>query len=148
MSNSSIWSLDRTLSGATTSGQSGPGSDGNEKVLVIPISSSITGTLPSDCLVSYPGHSLGWRVLPLCKDTFGIFYSPRWLGFRKCFSSSLPTNDWYPWFNINYIIFGIKSRKFQIDKVKLLTQYRQDVLFLLPSQLGVVEYTNCISAEA
>ena len=28
---SSIWSIDRTLSGATTSGQSGWGSDGNEK---------------------------------------------------------------------------------------------------------------------
>ena len=40
-------------------GQSGPGSDGNEGVLHIPQSYSITGTSPSDCLVSYPGHSLG-----------------------------------------------------------------------------------------
>ena len=40
-------------------GQSGPGSDGNEEVLRIPQSSSIAGTSPSDCLVSYPGHSLG-----------------------------------------------------------------------------------------
>ena len=40
-------------------GQSGPGSDGNEGVLRIPQSSSIAGTSPSDCLVSYPGHSLG-----------------------------------------------------------------------------------------
>ena len=40
-------------------GQSGPGSDGNKEVLSIPQSSSITGTSPSDCLVSYPGHSLG-----------------------------------------------------------------------------------------
>ena len=39
--------------------QSGPGSDGNERVLCIPQSSRITGTSPSDCLVSYPGHSLG-----------------------------------------------------------------------------------------
>ena len=37
---SSIWLIDRTLSDATT-----------------PQSSSITGTTPSDCLVSYPGHS-------------------------------------------------------------------------------------------
>ena len=29
-------------------------------VLHIPQNSSITGTSPSDCLVSYPGHSLGW----------------------------------------------------------------------------------------
>ena len=47
------------LSGATTPGLSGPGSDGNKVVLHIPQSSSITGTSPSDCLVSYPVHSLG-----------------------------------------------------------------------------------------
>ena len=47
------------LSGATTPGQSGPGSDGNEGVLHIPQSSSIAGTSPSDGLVPYPGHSLG-----------------------------------------------------------------------------------------
>ena len=44
------------LSGATTQGQSGPGSDGNKGVLHIPQSSSITGTLPSECLVSYQEH--------------------------------------------------------------------------------------------
>ena len=44
MSNSSIWPIDRTLSGATTPGQSGPESDGNEGVLRIPQSSSIIGT--------------------------------------------------------------------------------------------------------
>ena len=54
MSNSSIWPIDRTLSGATTLGQSGPGSDDNEGVLHIPQNSSITGTSPSDCLVSHP----------------------------------------------------------------------------------------------
>ena len=32
---SSIWPIDMTLSGATTPGQSGPGSDDNEKVLRI-----------------------------------------------------------------------------------------------------------------
>ena len=57
MSNSSIWPIDRTLTGATTLSQSGPGSDGNEGVLCIPQSSSITGASMSDCLVSYPGHS-------------------------------------------------------------------------------------------
>ena len=58
MSNSSIWHRDRILFGATTSGQSGPGSDGNEEVLWIPQSSSITETSPSDCLMSYLWHSL------------------------------------------------------------------------------------------
>ena len=51
---SSIWTIDRTLSGAITPGQSGPGSNGNKGVLCIPRSSSISGTSPSDCLVSYP----------------------------------------------------------------------------------------------
>ena len=55
----SIWAIDRTLSGATTLGQSEPGSDGNQGVLRLPQSSSITGSSPSDCLVSYLGHSLG-----------------------------------------------------------------------------------------
>ena len=32
MSNSSIWLIDKTLSGATTPGQSGRGSNGNERV--------------------------------------------------------------------------------------------------------------------
>ena len=36
MSNSSIWAIDRTQSGATTPSQSEPGSDGNEGVLHIP----------------------------------------------------------------------------------------------------------------
>ena len=43
-----FWPIDRALSGATTTGQSGPGSDGNEGVLQVPQSSSITGTTPSE----------------------------------------------------------------------------------------------------
>ena len=39
MSNNAIW----PISGATNPDQSGPGSDGNEGVLHIPQSSSITG---------------------------------------------------------------------------------------------------------
>ena len=58
MSNSSIWPIGRTLSGATTPGQSWPGSNGSEGVLHIPKSSSITGSSPSNYLVSYLRHSL------------------------------------------------------------------------------------------
>ena len=61
---SSVQPIDRALSGATIPGQSGTGSNGVEGVLRIPQSSCITGTLPSDCFVSYPGHSLA-GVLPL-----------------------------------------------------------------------------------
>ena len=42
------WPIDRTLSGATTPGQRVPGSDGNERVLNIPQSRSITETSLSD----------------------------------------------------------------------------------------------------
>ena len=58
MSNSSIWPRERTLSGATTLGQSRLGNYGNKGILRIPQSSSITGASPSDCLVSYPRYSL------------------------------------------------------------------------------------------
>ena len=61
---SSIWPIDRTLSGTTTPGQSEPVSDGNEVALRIPQSSSIAGTSSSDCLVSYPGQSLGRGSYP------------------------------------------------------------------------------------
>ena len=49
---SSIGPIDKALLGATTPDQSGPGSDGNEGVLRIPQSFSITTTSPPDCLVS------------------------------------------------------------------------------------------------
>ena len=64
---SSILTTDKTLSGATIPGQSAPRSDGSEEVLCIPQSSSITGISSSDCLMTYPGHSLEWR-LPLCRE--------------------------------------------------------------------------------
>ena len=57
-----------TLSGATSPGQSGPGSNSNEGVLRIPQSSSITGTSPSDCLGSYRGHLL-WDLTSLQRSS-------------------------------------------------------------------------------
>ena len=50
MSTNSIWPIDRTLFGATTPGQNGPGSDGNEGILCIPQNFRITGASPSDYL--------------------------------------------------------------------------------------------------
>ena len=47
------------ISSATIPGHSGPGSDGNEGVPRTPQSSNNLRTSPSDCLVSYSGHSLG-----------------------------------------------------------------------------------------
>ena len=51
ISNNSV-SIDRTQSGATTLGHSGPESNGIKGVLRITQSSSITKASPSDCLVS------------------------------------------------------------------------------------------------
>ena len=40
-------------------------------------SSSITGSLPSDCLESYIRTLIERGVLPLCRGAVGVFYSPR-----------------------------------------------------------------------
>ena len=62
---SSIQPIDRTLSGATIPGQSGPGNNGNKGVLPIPKSSSTTTeTSVSECLVLY--HLLGLTSLQTC----------------------------------------------------------------------------------
>ena len=68
-----------TLSGATNQGQRGLGSDGSDVVLRVSQSSSITGTSASDYLVAYQGQSLV-GVLPLCRETVGVIYSPSRLG--------------------------------------------------------------------
>ena len=91
-----------TLSDATKPSQSRPRSHGNEGVLDIHQSSSITETSQLDCLVSYPGHSLEesypsaemqsvystaptnkathyvcvWEAVTLCRDAVGVFCSP------------------------------------------------------------------------
>ena len=62
-----------TLSSATTLGQREPGSNGNEEVHQITQSSSISGASPSDCLVSYPEHTL-------YRNAVGVFYCPSRLG--------------------------------------------------------------------
>ena len=96
---SSIWPIDRVRSDATTLGQSGPGSDGNEGVFRFPKNSSITGTSPSDCLVSYQDIYWGGGILPLCRDAVGVFYSPSWLGKPSTDNAWIhfpnPTNDWF-----------------------------------------------------
>ena len=50
-----------------------------EVVLRIPQSSSITGALLTDYLVSYPGHCL--EVSPRCWVAVGLFNSPSRLGY-------------------------------------------------------------------
>ena len=66
---------------------SGPKSNGNEGVLCIPQSSSITETSPSDCLVSYTGHSLGRGLNPLQKCCQCIL-QPQLTGQEKSLTES------------------------------------------------------------
>ena len=82
MSNSSIWPIDRTLSGATTPGQNAPKSDCNE---------GYSAFLKAPALLK-PHHQIfcvisrtlvGSRVLPLCRDTVGVFYTPSRLGLNN-----------------------------------------------------------------
>ena len=54
---------------------SGPGRDGNEGVLHIPQSPTITGTSPLDCLLSYPGHFGGGGLIPLQRSSRYILQS-------------------------------------------------------------------------
>ena len=86
MSNSSTWPTDRTLSGTTTLSQSGPGSDGNELVLCIPQSSSITRALTSECLMSYPRYWLVKRgsYPPAENKPIRKSFKKRWLSFITC----------------------------------------------------------------
>ena len=93
--------MDNTLSDATTPGQNGPGSNGNEGILRIPQCSAITGTSVSDYLVSYPGHSLV-GVLPLCRDAVGVFCSPSRLG-KKGRSVWFGLVCWVLWHIVGYL---------------------------------------------
>ena len=82
MSNSSIRPIDRTLSGATTPGQSGPGSNGNQGVLHIPQISRITGDSSSDCLISNPGHLSEKSYSTAPANWAGLFGVWSWYGIN------------------------------------------------------------------
>ena len=89
-----IWPIDRALSGATTLGQSGLGSDGNEWVLSIPQSASIIGTSPSDCLVSNAGHLWVTGSYPTAEKQSMYSTAPaagQWVGRIRVFiTTTLP----------------------------------------------------------
>ena len=78
----SIWPIFRIISGVTTPGRSGPGSNANEGVLHIP---QISKAGPSlwDGLMSYPRHSLGC-VTP-----------SQW--YSRCIRQSQPTELRWHW---------------------------------------------------
>ena len=130
------------------SGQSGPGSNGNEGVLCIPQSSSIIGTLPSDCLVSYPGHSLGGGSYPLCRGAVSIFYSPSRLD-KKLFLLTIKT--FYNNFTSIYSFPFIKINFYKLLLLQVIITYHHLGLLgkfwptssLLPNWRST--YTSCRS---
>ena len=100
MSNSSIGPIDRTLSGATTLGQSGPGSNGNEEVFHIPEAVALLE----------PQHQM---VLCHIQDTLregrGLIFLQR---YSQCISQSQLTG-------LNYFVEG-HHRKVPDTKTILL----------------------------
>ena len=89
MSNSSIWPIDSSLPGATTLGQSRPGSDGNEGVLCIPPKLQHCWSL-SIRLFSIMSKTLVVRVLPLCREAVSVQWKENfvfWFGVQ--FNSTL-----------------------------------------------------------
>ena len=90
------------LSSATIPSQSGPGSDGNKEVFCIPQNPSITGTSPSDCLVSYQ-DTHWWGPLPSAEVQLEYSTTPgNWAIHR--------VND--------------KTVLFQINQFRISTQFR------------------------
>ena len=76
-----IRTIDGTLTGTNTLGQSGPGSNDNEGVLHI-FQSFETAASSSYSSVPYPQHSL--RILLISKDAVSIFYSPSRFDASSC----------------------------------------------------------------
>ena len=92
------------LSGTTTPGQCGPGSDDKEEVFHIPQSFSISGTSPSDCLVSYPEHLLGGLTPP--QRCIQCILQPQLTG-KRCrggYNSFPWIATLYPW----YVLYNAK----------------------------------------
>ena len=67
------------LSGATTPGQSGSGSNGSEGVFRIPTAHGLEPHHQMQCSV-LSKTLVGEDVLPLCRDAVGVFYTPNRLG--------------------------------------------------------------------
>ena len=74
--------LELTLSGDTTPGQSGPGSDGNIRVRYNAPKPKHHWNL-TIWLFSFVTSTLVWGVLPLYRDAVDVFFSPRRLGWLK-----------------------------------------------------------------
>ena len=103
-------------------------SNGNEGVLCIPQSSSITGTSPSDCLMSYSRTLIEFGgVLPLCRGAVSVFYNPSRQG--ASLGGSYPSAEKqsvYSTASADWAIHrvNVKTVLFQIIQFHISTQFR------------------------
>ena len=74
MSSSSIWPIDKNLSGSTTPSQRESGSNCNEGVLYIPL--KLQGWIIAIRLFNVISKTLVGGVLHLSRNPVGVFYSP------------------------------------------------------------------------
>ena len=110
--NSRNHGLDRTQSGATTPVQSGPESNGNEGVMRIPQSYNIAGTSPSDCLVSYPEHSLSEGSYPSAEKQSVYSTAPADWASNKRGKIYLSTAQKFKFFVMNVLVFLVLKKIF------------------------------------
>ena len=131
MLNSSLWPINRTLLDATTPGHCGSRSDSNKGVLRIPQSSSITGASPSDCLISYPGHSLGecypsaelqsmYFTVPADWPLVGLAWFICLMAYQQLMGYSMLEFNWFLTIMHNYIF-----------NVPLLSFFNRTVFFII-----------------
>ena len=94
--NNLISPIDETLSVTTTTGRSGPGSNGNEEVLHIPRSSRIIEFSPSDALVPYTRTLIG-RLSYLSAEMQSAYSTAQtnWTSLTIVFSLTI-TLHWVP----------------------------------------------------
>ena len=88
MSSSSVWPIDRTLSGTTILAQSGPESNGNEDVFRIPKALALLE--PHHQWVNFISWTLVVGVLPFRREPVGVFNSHSRLGLRTLVGRVLP----------------------------------------------------------
>ena len=103
----SIRLIDRTLSSATTPGQSGPRSNGNEGVLCI-LQISKYGASPLDGLMSYPGHSLEKGLTPLQRGSWCIL-QPKPTGLPLLVNYNKTT--WNAVYTIQFVDWWIEKHR-------------------------------------
>ena len=107
MSDSCIWPIVKTLFGAPTPGQGGPGSDGNEEGSTSPKGPALLNTYHQ--IVNVIFRTL---VLPLSWNAVDVFYSPDWLAYISIMNVFVALNEAYPKkiFNKKVIFFYIITK--------------------------------------